>query len=261
MADPVWGLLAKAQDDPELITEAIASAIAAHEADPEAHLGDGESLEQHRVNGVIDHPQASVLGDKMSNIEGLYFFLFESFDNYNVSAGGLFNSIGGIRFETGGTINTQKYINAPGQYGGNYYNTNKPTTFQFQAQFPSSTSQLAYMLAGGDGIINEPPGVGFKVVNGTLYAVETVWGDESFDEYTTEIEDVDITDSHIYRVQVVPADNEAILYIDGVQVATLTLHTNSDVGLYVFSFYIKNTAASNRAMNISNVYYSIGLPV
>jgi len=261
MADPVWGLLAKAQDDPETITEAIAAAIAAHEADPTAHLGTGESLEQHRINGVIDHPQASVVGDKISNTEGMYFLPFESFDNYNVSSGGHYHSIGGMRFETGGTINTVKYINAPGQYGGNYYNVNKPVTFQFQAALVYNTSQIAYMLAGGDGIINEPPGIGFKVENGTLYACETVWGTVDFEEYTLEIEDIDITETHVYRVQVVPADNEAIFFIDGVQVATLELHTNDDVGLYVFSFYLKNTAASNRVIGIANVYYSVGPPI
>lgn len=260
MADPVWGLLPKAQDDPQTITEAIAAAIAAHEADPTAHLGDGESLEQHRINGVIDHPQASVLGDKISNIEGLYFLPFESFDNYNHSTSGFYHSIGGLRFETGGTINTVRYINAPGQYGGNYYNTNKPVTFQFQASLVYDTTQIAYMLAGGNGLESEPPGIGFKVVNGTLYACETVWGDVDYEEYTTEIEGVDIKDTHVYRVQVVPADNEAIFFIDGVQVATMTLHTNSDVGLFMFAFYLKNTSAANRVIGIANVYYSVGLP-
>lgn len=66
MADPVWGLLPKAQDDPQLITEAIAAAIAAHESDPDAHLGEGESLEMHRQNEVIDHPAGSIVGDKIS---------------------------------------------------------------------------------------------------------------------------------------------------------------------------------------------------
>ncbi len=43
MADPVWGLLQKAQDDPETIEEAIVRLIGEHEADA------GRILEQARV--------------------------------------------------------------------------------------------------------------------------------------------------------------------------------------------------------------------
>lgn len=66
MANLVWGDLAKSQVDPQLITEAISEAIANHEADPTAHLGDGESLEQHKANEVLDHPQQSVVMDKQA---------------------------------------------------------------------------------------------------------------------------------------------------------------------------------------------------
>jgi len=63
----LWGSLPKAQDDPQLITEAITAAIAAHESDPTAHLGDGESLEQHKSNEVIDHPAQSLVPDKFNS--------------------------------------------------------------------------------------------------------------------------------------------------------------------------------------------------
>lgn len=65
MADPTWDALAKNQIDPELISEYVAAAIVAHESDPEAHLGAGESLEQHKTNDVIDHPAESILNDKL----------------------------------------------------------------------------------------------------------------------------------------------------------------------------------------------------
>jgi len=66
MADPAWGALAKAQDDPQTIDQAIAAAIATHESDSDAHLGAGESLETHKSQEVIDHPAGSVLGDKQT---------------------------------------------------------------------------------------------------------------------------------------------------------------------------------------------------
>lgn len=63
---PPWGDLPKSQVDPQLITQAIDAAIAAHEADPTAHLGDGESLQQHKSNDVVDHPAMSIVPDKFS---------------------------------------------------------------------------------------------------------------------------------------------------------------------------------------------------
>jgi len=47
MANPVWGLLAKAQDDDETIEEAIARLIDEHNEDEESHLGSGQSLQSH----------------------------------------------------------------------------------------------------------------------------------------------------------------------------------------------------------------------
>jgi hypothetical protein len=64
MALPLWGLLEKAQDDTETIAQAIAAAIVAHEEDPTAHLGDGESLSVHKHDTTLDHPAQSVVADK-----------------------------------------------------------------------------------------------------------------------------------------------------------------------------------------------------
>jgi len=75
MSTEVWGNLPKSQDDPELIEGAINRLISAHEADPDAHLGPGESLETHRQNEVLDHPAQSVLADKFNSynmVEGRY---------------------------------------------------------------------------------------------------------------------------------------------------------------------------------------------
>ena len=78
MADvAVWGLLPKAQDDGTTIDEAIAAAIVAHEEDPDAHMGTGESIDVHRANTVIDHPQASVVPDKLTSVGLTFFPVFE----------------------------------------------------------------------------------------------------------------------------------------------------------------------------------------
>ena len=61
-----WGSLPESQISAKTITEAINEAIVAHEEDPTAHLGDGESLQQHKNNEIIDHPAQSIVADKMS---------------------------------------------------------------------------------------------------------------------------------------------------------------------------------------------------
>jgi len=60
-----WGQLAKSQDDPEKIEEAIARMISEHNADPEAHLCEGGSLRSHKMAEIIDHLVNSILGEKL----------------------------------------------------------------------------------------------------------------------------------------------------------------------------------------------------
>jgi len=254
-----WGDLAKSQEDPETIEEAIARIIAEHNDDEESHLGEGQSLEAHKGAEIIDHLQGSVLGDKFSNREFFLSFPFESLDEYSKSGAGISNDIAGYRLETGATINTERYLKALAQYSNTYYNIGRDVTFQFYAHFTSITNQIAYILAGGNIIEEGAPGVGFKVLNGTLYAVESVWGVEDFIDYTSEITGIDITGEHIYRVQTITAENKAYFYVDGVLKATLTLHTNDDVGLVMWSSYLKNTAAEQKYVWIHGVYISINV--
>ncbi|MFA5359229.1 MAG: hypothetical protein WC310_05460 [Patescibacteria group bacterium] len=256
MANPVWGELEKALDDNQTILEAIDEKIAAHEADEEAHLGAGEALQSHRASEIIDHAAGSVFGDKFSNKEFALNFPFESLDKYSKSVAGVNSDIAGFRLDTGSTINTARKLSALAQYSNNYYNVGLDGVFQFCGHFYAATNQLAYILAGGNGIDCDPPGVGFKVVNGTLYAVETVWGVEDFEEYTAEISGITVTSEHVYRVQYVAADNAAYFFVDGVLKTSLVLHSNEDVGLVMFSTYIKNTAAEQKQLWIHGVYFS-----
>ncbi len=72
MAEFTWGDLPKNQIDPQLITEAIDAAIEAHNNDPEAHLGAGQSLEQHKSNEMIDHPASSIVPDKFDSANNFF---------------------------------------------------------------------------------------------------------------------------------------------------------------------------------------------
>lgn len=73
MANPyIWGDLDRAVNDSTKIDDAIAAAVTAHNADAEAHLGDGQSLESHRAAEIIDHLAESVVNDKLATVARTY---------------------------------------------------------------------------------------------------------------------------------------------------------------------------------------------
>lgn len=252
----IWGMLPKALDDDETILEAIAALIAAHEADEAAHLGVGESLQSHRASEIIDHLVGSVLGDKYSNKEYSLNLPFESLDKYVKSVAGVESDIAGYRLVTGGTINTLRYLRATAQYSQFYWNIGLDATFQFIASIYSTNNYTAYVTLGGDILSSDPPSIGFKFINGAVYAVEGVWA-EVYTEYSSLISGIDPSVAHIYRVQYVAAENTAYFFVDGVLKTSLILHTNDDVGLVMFSSCIKNTYAADAHLSVGGIYVSI----
>lgn len=123
MSIPLWGQLQKAQDDPETIEEAIARMISEHEEDPEAHLGEGESLSAHKHETVIDHPPASILPDKATDNDMTYKLTFESLDAFSKSAQTtpdnlkakfvVTNAVNNNAFLEVNVIDTSKFSNTP----------------------------------------------------------------------------------------------------------------------------------------------------
>lgn len=67
-----WGTTPKSQTDNETVEGAINRLIAAHEADPDAHLGMGESLQSHRASEIIDHEARSIVADKFAEGSIMY---------------------------------------------------------------------------------------------------------------------------------------------------------------------------------------------
>src|SRR3990167_2052179 len=85
MSVETWGQLDKSQVDSEKVEAAIARLIAEHEADPDSHLGAGESLEAHRASEVMDHMAGSVLADKLQAGGLILFTTFETLAPFNIN--------------------------------------------------------------------------------------------------------------------------------------------------------------------------------
>lgn len=100
MANPyIWSGLDRAVNDPTKIDEAIGEAVAAHNDDPDAHLGPNQALESHRASEIIDHRAESVVNDKIARQARRYIAIVDpnsesDFDtvqsalDYAVSVGG-----------------------------------------------------------------------------------------------------------------------------------------------------------------------------
>ena len=118
MADAqTWGLLPKAQDDPTTIDQEISAAIAAHNADPDAHTAAGAALDLHRVNEVIDHPAGSIVQDKFETAP-LSFTGIKAFTSFETAArfqpithgsGSAAFSSNGMTLATGATASSYAY--------------------------------------------------------------------------------------------------------------------------------------------------------
>ena len=233
-----WGSLAKDQSTSTTIDQAIASAISAHEADPTAHLGAGESLQSHKANEVIDHPALSVVDDKVRIDKYSILTNFESIDGLDHSAS-VFSYIGYLEISTTVSLNDFQYAILPSddQFGFAPDISQNPI---FEALVAVSFS---HDFVASLGVCNpEDSGAGFKF---TPSGVVAYWFDSDNVEHTISISGVaNIQILHKYRIEIV--DGVSVTwYVDNVSVATLSLVSN-DLAITtgrIFNFQIENLEA------------------
>lgn len=253
-----WGLLQKSLIDNETIEQAINRLIAEHEADPESHLGAGESLQSHRASEIIDHLALSIVADKIKygEITPDKFFLynsrflytsFESIDGWQQSVGGsgvITHKFGGVYLVTGSTYPSYASLYVSSVIA-NYPNFSKNPYFITRGQFFDNVNQIAYIFLG-DCYVDLYNGFGFKIVNGTLYAIvlKTVNGEPV--EYLHEITGVDILNPHVYKA-IMTFGSKIEFFVDDVLKYTETTYfpDESETGQF-FCFQIQNSVANGK---------------
>lgn len=251
MTLPLWGQLEKAQDDDQTIVEAIAEMIAEHEADPEAHLGSGESLEQHKTEGVIDHPAGSVLADKQTASETLF--------NLGPGTGGVLtrsgvSSITGLRFlsletEEDGTQTSQGIVLAFPGY--NPFANTRDSLVEIMVYFDLSGENIQDIWFGITN--NTTPGntgYGFKW-DGTQVRGFARFGSTTY--YTSALS-VATRTLGIFRAQFVTSQNTVYFFYNGEQVGTLT-HGSDDLtaGTY-FVFKLIGNGDTGSVCSFNHLY-------
>lgn len=218
MTLPVWGQQQKAQDNNQTIDQAIAAAIAVHEADDTAHLGTGESLEAHKTESVIDHPVGCLLPDKISFSDLSFDTTFEAITGFT-TVGNVSNSSwpGAIlSVDDGGTETSSIKANALGILTGSTLTYNVLFDYYFYADTVGTTAIVNF------GIVNNAMTtwyVGFRLTGGNVIGFAR-WGGT---EYTTGTLATPSAGSLVFvRVYYDYVADTIYFYVDGVEEATLS---------------------------------------
>jgi len=237
-----WGQMTKAQDDATTIDQAIASAIFAHENDPESHMGVGESIENHRQNEVIDHPANSVVDDKI-NIEK--FSLqdwFASLSAYDVS-GLAFSRLGYAEFYTTTVLNNVTYVYLPADDNYNLAcDVSKNPIFETVCFVNSSEdfqSDIGFGDIGGDYYVS------FRITKTTSNAV---WTDDDGVEHLISLTDITKGVLHKLRIEIYSGAYIS-WFVDGFLVAQVDISAVvlGDMRGWIFAYRIETLHIGNVA--------------
>lgn len=250
----LWGLMQKAQDDPRTIEEVIADMIAEHEEDPEAHLGDGESLSMHKQEDVIDHPPGSILPDKWSFTDYDFETNFESLSGFTISSGVTNTSWPGVIFDIydgGGDLRTLR-----ANFTGVLTGTTLTYDYLCDTYFAvDSADDLDIIDIGISDTGMTTRSLGFRITGGDLYGVAR-WG--SSEQLTSSLGDVTDGNIKFVRVYYDYGANLITFYLNGVAVATLTPSSAVQISNQ-WSVRAQDNGAEGTLLRVFKTYISRGL--
>lgn len=255
MSINVWGNLAKAQDDPEKIEEAIARIIEEHNDDPEAHLGENQSLQSHKASEIIDHLAHSIITDKVAKGEikpfnlGFMSFssIFESIDGYTKSSNVYYDEdIGALLLITGSTSYDFEYIRKRVMSLPGSFSWDKNRVFRTAVMFQSTGNLLATILASSE-FEEDEPHIGFRIIGSTLYGVVSDGANESTVNLGT-------FSNNVYKHLKFEyfAGEKVDFYVDNVLVDTIedNLPSGSVLSDLIFSVFLRTQINSSKFIHI-----------
>lgn len=254
-----WSGLQKSATDDETIEQAIARLIAVHEGDSTAHLGVGESLEAHKTADVLDHPQQSVVGDKLTAGQINISTSFDSLDTWG-QAGDIDPSFPSLLLSTDrGTTNftilytTFSYLIDWGLFDFECLFTE---TAKFEWDDTSHLMSIGFFENGiSPSAYNSVGGFFFEVDAGDLWAVVKIGSNRN----RVQLSSIDPTVLHTYRGHFVPADNKVYFYVDGVLVASITPPSGTWSG--TFSYLHQNAILSGASAGEQTFLYISNLSI
>lgn len=253
MATPNWGMLQKSQSDPSTIEQAIGALISAHNADPEAHLGAGGSLQSHKAADIIDHLAASIIADKLASGAVTRPKLL-SYQSWNLP----FESVAGYSKQTDGNSAIEALVQAlritVGSVSGNIsclwlgeiYNivpvTSKNPSISFSMKLGDPEFYDTYVVwgAGGPFVPLNGPYFGIKVRHSASTKIFGVYLASGGSEVETELIGVNPADPHFYRAELADGGATLNFYVDGVLSASVSPGWTTWDSDYLFSIFVKS---------------------
>lgn len=249
----VWGLMPKAQDNNQKIDDAIAQAIANHESDSEAHLGEGEALQSHKASEIIDHRAGSIVADKMSGLEFNFQTTFENLSMwYSVGDVSQDTWPGVVLFALKNTTNYSKIQSDMLNLGVGFYSGR---SFFWQAVLKFNRYTYLKSLFGPVGFSDSSADCGFyfQVDHGYIYAKYKI------DSYTgsSAVVGIDPTVDHVYRIWYDGETNIVYYFVDGVQKVSFNLSHFTMGNDFFIGFLLSSYSASYACeMSISQMIFS-----
>lgn len=261
----VWGGLPKAQNDNELIEEAITRRIREHNADETSHLLPGQSLQSHKASEIIDHLALSIVSDKIADqavttpkISHTRFYVrssFESLDGWEqFRTGGRGNivlaSLGTVLFNLGAQTNDYLALYFLNDSMGWNMTPHKPLLeIVFSLNDPTNHNFIVFV--GNDWVRQWDGGFGFiwKAANQRFFA----WWKR---EATLHEFILPIVNPYVpHRLRCESLGDKIEFSIDGqlVYTATVNLPTYNDEGTIGVAFQTIGTDTPQGVM--SSLYY------
>ena len=226
MAEPTWNSLAKSGVDSETIEEAIERIVEAHNDDDTAHMGAGQSIDEHRKETTLDHPVGSVLADKETITEFNYKTTFESISGFSTVGTVGNSSWPGVTLEVedGNVELSRLAINLLGIISGSAFTKD----FLIELEFNADTAGTTYELYAGfdSSAANVPNDFGVRVVGGQLRSFATI------NSTYTESGNLGAINGSVSRVrmQYIASEAKIYVYLDGVEVETMDVTTSLNRG-------------------------------
>lgn len=234
MALPLWGSLEKSTDDSETIEEAIARLIVAHEEDPEAHLGVGESLEQHKSEEVIDHPPGSILPDKRSARDLEWNFSFVSTDGFDTTGDVSVSDFKLGLYVEDGAVNSSSIFGTPISQA-QYSDLESSVLLEVSCFFLNGGSNTAEVSFGG---------LYFEIENDRVRGKADMTGMSS--PVFTSWYNVDMTKLHVLRANYFVLEGVVRFYVDGDMFESVNAtYTPASDDVYFNATHTRNTASDD----------------
>ena len=249
-----WGTTPKSQVDDETINEAIDSAILAHESDPTAHLGEGEALQAHKTESIVDHPAGSILADKWTMSQMDFTTQFENLTQFTTH-GIVTNQFPGVQIKPSG-VGDSNYgrVYFTTEDAGGVFNPEKESLVQLSLNADTyHTGLIIFQFGFAIGELQKR-GMGFYIQSGVLKFFLAQSDGTGYQEMTiTGWSDVS---DRIIRIHNDPAIEKVRFYLDGELKGELWWNDPTDVTAFGSGFSCRQNTGDYTVANIYSMYFA-----